>query len=518
MPEPPAKPAATSQRSGARRDSDSERFAGFTRPTANFVRCPNQYLDLCVPHCSVHVARLVGYLIRETIGWVKHNGEPRRQKVSVTYSELVGRAGVSRSKLRPAIDEAIELGFLVCTRQPVRQTSGVAARSGVYELHWDESGLLTRSLDEFAGFKFGGDCRTPVPNQFFDRVLPAEKHSVIRVVSAVLRHTVGYTNGITGERLESAPLSYNRLLAFSPMDRKTLATAIRETEAAGYIRRVLAGRFSHNEAERRAAVYAVRWHDDEAPITIGSAIPPASAKPKRSRNSTRGKTDGPPIPPAKKPPARFTDSTSHGAAPPPADRFTPSTTRKTAKQTQQQRPPKNTAAAVLEELQAVGFDKSAARALCRRHSPDVIERQLAWLPRRRASRNRLGLLRRAIEEDWAEPKAEPKTTKSAERTGPTKADRERLDEARCQRLMPAYLAFVASLEPALARNHGGRFAAFLGERATKRAALQANEKFSPRMKVNVLRQFDSQEARLQDLVEAFAGEIPTLQEWASTEK
>ena len=71
-----------------------------------------------MPHCSVHVARLVGYMIRETIGWTKRNGESRRDKVSVTYNELVTQARVSRAKLRGALDEAVALRFIRCVAPP----------------------------------------------------------------------------------------------------------------------------------------------------------------------------------------------------------------------------------------------------------------------------------------------------------------------------------------------------------------------------------------------------------------
>ena len=551
MPDQPDQPASATPRSSARRPdprggpakpqvgpakprkvsatsiSEAETFDGFTRPTANFVRCPNQYLDLCVPRCSIHVARLVGYLIRETIGWVKHNGEPRRQKVSVTYTELVTQARVSRSKLRPAIDEAIALGFVVCEQPPRQQSKGVPARSGVYALRWDESGQLTRSLEAFVGFKFGGDCRTPIPNQFFDRVLTREKHSVTRVVSAVLRHTVGYTNGITGERLEQAPLSYNRLLAFSPMDRKTLAAALREAEAAGYIRRVLAGRFSPTKSRQRAAVYAVRWQDDETPIRVsgvaapghGSPIPPekspAARQSERFTDSTRIGGDGSRIPPER----RLPDSTSGGAPMPPETRFPKSTTRKTTTQKQQQTAEETrgeatagdaAVAATVERLKAAGFAGRAAAALAREHDAEIIRRQIEWLPMRKATRNRLGLLRRAIEEDWARPQA---NTPLAARSPSLGVDEQARREAYEQRHRPAYLAFLATLEPQLAASHGARYAAFVAERATKREALASSSEHSPRMLKVVLRQFDSQEARLEDLAEAFDGEVPGFWSW-----
>jgi hypothetical protein len=54
-------------------------------------------------------------------------------------------------------------------------------------------------------------------------------------------------------------------------------------------------------------------------------------------------------------------------------------------------------------LVQVGFDTPTADRLAQGCSPDVIQRQIDWLPLRRPSRNRLGLLRRAIEEDWPKP-------------------------------------------------------------------------------------------------------------------
>ena len=57
----------------------------------------------------------------------------------------------------------------------------------------------------------------------------------------------------------------------------------------------------------------------------------------------------------------------------------------------------------LELLFKAGFDTRTARHLARRCSPEIIQRQLAWLPARHCTRSRLGLLRRAIEEDWPRP-------------------------------------------------------------------------------------------------------------------
>ena len=56
-------------------------------------------------------------------------------------------------------------------------------------------------------------------------------------------------------------------------------------------------------------------------------------------------------------------------------------------------------------LREAGFDTPTAQRLAAKASLEVIQRQVEWLPLRKPSRNRLGLLRRSIEEDWARPEA-----------------------------------------------------------------------------------------------------------------
>ena len=65
--------------------------------------------------------------------------------------------------------------------------------------------------------------------------------------------------------------------------------------------------------------------------------------------------------------------------------------------------PRAAAVAELELLRQTGFDEATAKVLVARQSAEVIRRQIQWLPLRNTTRNRLGLLRRAIEEDWPRP-------------------------------------------------------------------------------------------------------------------
>jgi hypothetical protein len=64
-------------------------------------------------------------------------------------------------------------------------------------------------------------------------------------------------------------------------------------------------------------------------------------------------------------------------------------------------------AVTLERLKEAGFDAQAAQVLASRFSVERVERQIRWLDRRHVKRNRLGLLRMAIEQDWPAPSSTP---------------------------------------------------------------------------------------------------------------
>jgi hypothetical protein len=80
-------------------------------------------------------------------------------------------------------------------------------------------------------------------------------------------------------------------------------------------------------------------------------------------------------------------------------------TNKTSKQQQQAAaaPIDSEDEAAYRRLIEVGFDQATAERLSSSRSLDHIERQIAWMGKRYPTRNALGMLRKAIEEDWPEP-------------------------------------------------------------------------------------------------------------------
>ena len=163
-------------------------------------------------------------------------------------------------------------------------------------------------------------------------------------------------------------------------------------------------------------------------------------------------------------------------------------------------------------LVGLGFAPGVAADLVADHGAGEVRRQIDWLPRRRASRNRLGLLRRAIEEGWAEPKAADRPP-PAPPAGDPDADRRRREQ-RERQLRPTYLAAVAELEQIVRRERAGAYAAFEAGRAADRARLVAAAgDYAPRVHGRLLRRFDADASRLEAFAEAFADVVPTFAAW-----
>src|SRR5437870_1440078 len=91
-------------------------YLGFAPPTSNTTYTPNQFFDVCLPHYSRGVVRLVAFLIRKTLGWCDRDGNPQEEQIQVSYRDLVEKAGISRDMLRLALDEATKAGFIECVR------------------------------------------------------------------------------------------------------------------------------------------------------------------------------------------------------------------------------------------------------------------------------------------------------------------------------------------------------------------------------------------------------------------
>lgn len=362
--------------------NSSEAFRGFALPTSNTTYTPNQFFDVCLPHYSRGCVRLVAFLIRKTLGWCDAQGNPQAERHLVSYGDLEA-AGINRDMIRSAIDEAVKHHFIQCVRPPSMQTAGHRAASGLYELKWDEGGEYVKDPKEFRGFFSGEGNRTYIPNQFFDLLIPSQTLAVAKVVGSVIRFSIGYQNK-WGHRRRQVSLSFQHIQNYARLkDRTTLSKAVRHAMESNFIERVEEGYFDPDAGKlSKAAVYGVKWLNPGAELVNG-------------RKTLPGKT-----PLAE----RSEMPTGHGRKTRPGERSEIQTdieikqTNKTLKQKQDPE-----AAASFEKLKEAGFDDVAARAMALKYSFDRVERQINWLADRNAKSNRLGLLRRSIEENWQSP-------------------------------------------------------------------------------------------------------------------
>ena len=131
-------------------------FDGFHPLSGNFLYCPNQFFDLCLSRSSRGVVRLVGYLLRRTLGWLDRDGNPIEQRIAVSYQDLVRDARISRGAVGEAIRDAIDAGFIRQVRKGHANGNGRAGETGLFELRWDEDGQYVTEPRSFRGF-FAGE-------------------------------------------------------------------------------------------------------------------------------------------------------------------------------------------------------------------------------------------------------------------------------------------------------------------------------------------------------------------------
>ena len=321
--------------------------------------------------------RLVGYVLYETLRWMKSDGTPNQQDIAVPLSEIVAKAKISRGAISKVKQEAIAGNFLEVVQKGIAKGRGTSGTVEIVRLHWCDG-----DSDSFAGFYSGRGRRTLTPHAFFTHVIPHESLSVIRVVATVIRQTIGYENQFGGRRTEQA-LSYAQLVLMTGMSRKHVRQAVKVAIEKNYIRAT--------RLDRGATVYSIKWQDQGLNGPISSKWNPVV---ETEVSVHKGTPDG-----FKKEPANSSKKSQ--------DAFRKEPPYKEEKQCSNKQQSDfaaenfNAYTALIE----IGFDESTASKLATEHSPAKIQCQIKWLKVRHADRNVLGLLRKAIEENWQHPRA-----------------------------------------------------------------------------------------------------------------
>jgi len=370
----------------ARTRASAEVFKGFAPPTSNTTYTPNQFFDVCLPYYSRGVVRLVAYMIRKTLGWCDAHGNPQEDQILVSYQDLVEHAGISRDMIRRAIDEAIEGRFITCVRKGCPSGRGSRAVSALYELCWDDSEHYIKDPKRFRGFYEGEGNRTDIPNQFFDYVIPNEPLSVVKVVGSVIRFSIGF-QARRGRRRQQVALSYTQIQHYAHIkNRTTLSQAIQAALEHNYIVRIQEGIFTPMAPDQIATTYALKWLDLPFYLPTGQKnVPGPVRKTYQDRSEKRTRTGQKNVPENR------------------SEKRTSIKIKQINNTIKQQQPAAADNHDMIKLLRSQGFSTRDAKQIAKTYPTDRIRNQINWLRRRTSTRNRLGMLRCAIEEDWPEP-------------------------------------------------------------------------------------------------------------------
>ena len=377
-------------RQGLEKSSERALFHGFEPLRSNNTYTPNQFFDVCLPHSPVGVVRLVGYMLRQTIGWCDKDGNPLHERLTFTYSELIEKAGISRGAIRLALEKATKGNFIRRTQTGRSKSSGDAGQSSIYEIKWDPRGEYIKHPASFQGFYNATEAhRTSVPNQFFDEVLPQESLSVVKVVGAVIRLTIGFTNNRGDRRLEIA-LSYTHIQRYTKIANPShVSKALKFSIKNNYIVCTDHGFFDRNAGKKsRASAYGLKWLDLKSYNRIGTKrIAAVKTHDRYKKDSGIGSK-------------RIAEDQYKKDSP------IEMLLRNNIIKQQQPGVADKEFSETLKKLTEIGFSEKIARALLSLRAVEEVENQIAWLYLRNPKSNKLGMLRKAIQEGWPEPKAE----------------------------------------------------------------------------------------------------------------
>lgn len=405
----------------------TEIFEGFQPLDASFVYCPNQFLDHCITTQSRSVVRLASYILYQTLRWMDDDGNPITNDIPVSFNNIVNQAGVSRGSARATLDACQQQRFIVCVQAPKQKRSGSPGRVGEYQVVWND-----KFTEPFEGFYGGDGRRTPIPHAFFTDVIPKESLAVTRVVAAVIRNTAGYTANQFGGRRKQATLSYSMLQSCTNLSRDSLAIALKLAVDKGFIVVHERGVFDSNQHKQSASTYGLRWHQDAKNSRKGSKNLPG--KHRTVQKADQKNSEG------------FKKLTRKGSKVGPEEGFKKLTSiKETRKEHTKQQQVVVEFDESIERLTAVGFEASVATELSQKRSQQEIQNQIEWMPKRHVRSNALGLLRKAIEENWAKPFAKfkrkagatemPKRTTAADDVETRQQERRKLRQIRLARWM-----------------------------------------------------------------------------------
>jgi DNA-binding transcriptional ArsR family regulator len=356
---------------------------------------------------------------------------------------------------------------------------------------------------------------TQVPDVILDVWMARLTGSEFKVLMYIARRTYGFGkegDSISLRQLEDGIVTRagQRLDSGTGLNKDTIAKALSSLEEKGLVIRVRRDSAEHGHLSNfyRLNLEADDFGDDEGDDGGGNEPKtPASGPLSENPTSPPEESATPLVGKSDKPPGKKRQALV-GKSDTPLSGF--SDTQETAEQeTEEQETATTTVAAFSasplhrEEgfslLMKEGFLERDARSLAQRHTPTEIQNQIVWLPKRSVSKNRLGMLRRAIEEAWPSPESPVEQQKRVEREAKVAA--QIAEDARRQEISSSLRRYYVRLQTEAQE----RFMELLAhiEKLKADQALRPLIKESPKRLELMQRGFDEEPKRIELMVEYF---------------
>jgi hypothetical protein len=111
-------------------------FTGFFEGEGNRTDIPNEFFDVIIPNEPLSVIKVVGSVIRHSIGFQTRHGR-RRQQVALSYQQIENYARFgSRSDLAKAVRIALEKNYIVRVEDGMFSPDATERRSATYAIRW----------------------------------------------------------------------------------------------------------------------------------------------------------------------------------------------------------------------------------------------------------------------------------------------------------------------------------------------------------------------------------------------
>lgn len=129
---------------GAEYIKDPKRFKGFFEGEGNRTDIPNQFFDVILPTQSLSLIKVVGSVLRFSVGFQTRQGG-RRQQAALSYKDLQNYARMGSPRhLSAAIQQAIKTGYIIRTADGFFDTdNGKRSKAATYSIKWETTTTYT---------------------------------------------------------------------------------------------------------------------------------------------------------------------------------------------------------------------------------------------------------------------------------------------------------------------------------------------------------------------------------------